>query len=653
MSEASEAGQADWEAAYEQGAPEFVDLIRQVHDPEVLAGLANRWSRDDRAPARALLCAYFEAPLNAFRHEVLVKRLLKAAEAAEDDEAIAWMTRALDCSVERRVQLARRTESAIVATQEEARKLAIDWTRGGERVTRTWQVGPDQHLVLARGLEPGLAAPHGSRMPTESSRTAYVLDGRTKRYVRTTVPEWVQKLGLTDQVAPDGSLPEPGLYSQELEQFRLYSVATRHHLRRRLWRYFRKLGKLDPARYTRTIAQAIVLYQDEDLENRINLLDRWCLVHALFGAHPALEARSNGWAFREHLNETELEPFPAFAEHWKSAAETLAWIAESARSRLVRHWALALFQRQCETLGVAPGAEQLVGWLTHPDPLVVESGVNWLPASTGLDQLSLSQWRVSINSVPHEQVARLAPLIEAQIDQRELSLDDAVELARMSPEPLASRGWQVITAGTVEPHALPLLASVGLSECASVRTEALGWLQDRLSGGAVSEADWLYEWLASDHAETRSAALNWLRSRPGLCENPQVWERIVQDLRTENLPALVELLAGERAGDGVRHVELLAVVPLEGLIPIWQRVIETDHLGSHKLTERVMAQVQRRVAVRPQDAESMIPLLARAVQSTAQRILRLAIAGLARIRTVRPDLAGQIDTVLPELQWIG
>src|SRR4051812_6863407 len=69
-----------WEL-FERGDLHFVDAIRQVSDAGALADFAGRWFEDPRPSSRQMLLDYFALPLNAFRHEGLIKRLFKKAEA--------------------------------------------------------------------------------------------------------------------------------------------------------------------------------------------------------------------------------------------------------------------------------------------------------------------------------------------------------------------------------------------------------------------------------------------------------------------------------------------------------------------------------------------------------------------------------------------
>src|SRR5438876_582599 len=66
----------------DRGDPAFVEQLRRVHDCDKLGATAASWYNDRRPAARRLLLAYLDQPLNAPRHEALVKRLFKLAEAA-------------------------------------------------------------------------------------------------------------------------------------------------------------------------------------------------------------------------------------------------------------------------------------------------------------------------------------------------------------------------------------------------------------------------------------------------------------------------------------------------------------------------------------------------------------------------------------------
>src|SRR5262245_32514411 len=85
----------------ERGDPEFVDRLRGIADADALGVFAERWYANPSPHARRLLLEYLDRPPNAYRHEALVKRLFKRAEAASDDAVMARFLVAFDRSIRR------------------------------------------------------------------------------------------------------------------------------------------------------------------------------------------------------------------------------------------------------------------------------------------------------------------------------------------------------------------------------------------------------------------------------------------------------------------------------------------------------------------------------------------------------------------------
>jgi hypothetical protein len=95
---------ANWERLrrmFQAGAPEFVDALRQNTIAAALAPFAETWWTDPRIEAKRLLFAYLEKPLNAPRHEPLVKRLFKFADTTGDDAVMARFLVGFDRTVRR------------------------------------------------------------------------------------------------------------------------------------------------------------------------------------------------------------------------------------------------------------------------------------------------------------------------------------------------------------------------------------------------------------------------------------------------------------------------------------------------------------------------------------------------------------------------
>src|SRR5690348_12829204 len=74
----------------------FLDALRQVDSPKLLAAFADRWKRDPRPWAREQIFAYLDLPLNCPGHQPVVKRLFKDAEERKDDELMGAFLVAFD-----------------------------------------------------------------------------------------------------------------------------------------------------------------------------------------------------------------------------------------------------------------------------------------------------------------------------------------------------------------------------------------------------------------------------------------------------------------------------------------------------------------------------------------------------------------------------
>src|SRR6266498_3631345 len=95
----------NWERTlrmFQAGALEFVEAVRRTVNANALATFAETWYTDGRVEARRLLFYYLERPLNSPRHEPLVKRLFKFADAAGDDAVMARFLAGFDRTIRRR-----------------------------------------------------------------------------------------------------------------------------------------------------------------------------------------------------------------------------------------------------------------------------------------------------------------------------------------------------------------------------------------------------------------------------------------------------------------------------------------------------------------------------------------------------------------------
>lgn len=394
---------------YDRGDPEFVAVLRTVHDAETLAGFAGIWSDDPRPEARGLLLAYLEQPLNAFRHEGLVKRLFKRAEAAGDDAVMARLMVLLDRALDRHSQTIRRNHGVVVSTEAEARQREAEFRARGFASVNAWRDVSGGFRVVGLEQHERRAARSSSTMPRDELITTHVPDPTTGRWIRRAMPAWVLRLKLISRPGFDPEQLDPAQHAEPLRRYRLFSVASRQYLRRRCWRYFRHLGRTDPERYVTALTGAMALYHDSDFEPEPALLDRWSLVHALFHHSPMLRSDPAGWSLVGDHSIAELQPAPACPSAWASRPDALLTLIEEARSRLVRRWAIRLVKQDLAAMRDHLTPERLLGWLDHHDPEVVALVARFLRDQADLESMAnvlwLPLWRKLLES-RHDEIRR-------------------------------------------------------------------------------------------------------------------------------------------------------------------------------------------------------------------------------------------------------
>jgi len=99
----------------------------------------------------------------------------------------------------------------------------------------------------------------------------------------------------------------------------IFSTPTTTYLRRRAWRYFRRLGFKKSPEYVSSMAKALVRYRDGDVASGENLLDNWGLMHACFGRSPVLKFNARHTNLKMDGRLADLQAAPMFEELWADA----------------------------------------------------------------------------------------------------------------------------------------------------------------------------------------------------------------------------------------------------------------------------------------------------------------------------------------------
>ncbi len=501
----------------EAGDPAFVDAIRKVHDADALAAFAAVWFEDRRPASRRLLFEYLDRPLNAFRHEGLIKRLFKKAEAEGDDPLMSRFLVLFDRSI-RRVRRTRfRSIHQETENEREAQELASLWTGLGYHSVHYWDTLGNRVRKFVHAAIPYevIVQPRRSTMPHDRLIRGKYRNPRTGDRLDEPTPDWAIrfKLDWSGKLEKADIRDLPAVL-EKIKSLRLFTVATRNYLRRRAWRYFRKLGKTQPERYVAAVAEALALYVDDDAADGLALIDNWSLVHILFHHCPALEARPGGWTTRPDRSLSELAAAPMFEQLWRDLPGAVVGLLTTARSTTVRRWAI---RRVEADLALHRLALSLDGWLDllrHDDPGVVALAAGVLDEFEGLDALGVDRWIALAESTDPSALEALCGLISGHVEAGRVSLEQAVRLALLRPLPVAKLGFSWLKEKAIGHDDLRKILALIEAECEPLRSEMLGWLRWVVASSTGFERSMVLEFLDSRHADARLEGWSWFRSEP-------------------------------------------------------------------------------------------------------------------------------------------
>jgi hypothetical protein len=591
------------EELFARGEAMFVAELRKVCDADRLGKFAAKWFADPRPAARQFLLQYLNLPLNVYRHEALVKRLFKLAEKANDDELMGAFLVAFDRSVRRVRRKRNRNRWENLANMTVAQQRLGEWEKEGFQ---------------------GQVMNYSGRFYVTASKTEEVVVLQVNPMPRG--KEWWK----------DG-LPPDYVREAYAKRFILFSIPTRRYLRRRAWRYFRKIGKTNPERYRAAAVKYLKRYTDGDVDSDIHLLDNWGLVHTLFYHSPALIKPARGWDFAEGRSLAYLTPAPRFPDVWQASPASLFELLIEAPCRTVRQWAARLLAADhADWLARQPIAS-ILKLIDHADPDVSLLGFQLLDRRDDLETIPVESWLKRLESDDLDRLEQLTAFLGRRLDPARVALSDAVRMASHRSLPVARLGLTMLRGGrSFSESDLPILLSLTQAECQTLRLELAHWLHESLLRIGATRAEWLLEFLDSKHAEIRSVGWNCFQESP-LRDEPAIWQKLLESPYDDIRSLLVADLA-ERVKDASRDLVQF----------LWASVLLNIHRGS-RYKPGIVSQVASRLAEHPDEADRLLPLLAIAVRSLRGPEFRAGLAGVVSLFEERSDLRPVIARQFPEL----
>ncbi len=422
---------------------------------------------------------------------------------------------------------------------------------------------------------------------------------------------------------------------------RLFTYRTRYYLRRRAWRYFRWLGFRDPAAYLPAMVGALAAYQDADLQRGENILDSWGLMHACFGEHEALDFGANHIRLKEGRGLGNLTPAPMYSDAWKKseAAPLLLELALQSRARLVRVWAMQLFER--DHLNFAVPLEMIVRLLDHGEPEMQQFGARLLETSSALATLPVTSWLKLLQTKNEEALQRICDAFARQVSAERLDLAQCIELACARPVPVARLGQRYLKERAITtPAEREQIAGLAGAKCAAVAGELAAWALGSLGKPGNYSCDQVIRFFDSTLAENRAAAWTWLVADSPALADAALWSRLAETPYDDLRMRVIDLLQKQTELPGADAGKLENV---------WRSVLLGVHRGGRQKAKAVQ-QIANAIVANPARVENLLPVLAVAVRSVRGPEARAGLAAVVTVIEAAPQLADAVKRYLPEMK---
>ncbi len=497
---------------------------------------------------------------------------------------------------------------------------------------------PGHHAVLKRWLRhaegTGDAEVMGLLMVACDGLVRRRLVGRQLHSVRDSILP-----GLTFDRTP-GTLRPWGTRSKARGDT-LYSYATRYYLRRRTWRWFRRLGFQRPDEYTVAVAEALRRYTDEGLQNGAALLDSWGLLHACFFKSPVLRFDAS----RAHLTEgrglSELEPAPAFPELWgrTDAVAVLIGLVTRAPSRLVRMWAIKVLQARHATALRVLDLDSIVALIDHGDEDVQQFGAACLDGHEELPTLTVDRWLRLLRVESPLALASICSLMATHVRPERLDDAQCIVLTASRPTAIAQLGLSLLERRDVTDRGL--LVKLADAKCEAVGAAAARFALQRFDRTAAKDGDAFSRFLDSLNRRVRLAAWDWLLAHPAPPHDAPLFVRLTETPHDDLRFRLVDELERRAALPGLRG---------DGLVPVWASVLLGVHRGGRRKPKAVR-QIADAIIDDPERANGLLPVLCIAVRSVRAPERAAGLTGIATVLTRRTELRARVAELLPDLSF--
>jgi hypothetical protein len=421
----------------------------------------------------------------------------------------------------------------------------------------------------------------------------------------------------------------------------VFSTATTHYLRRRAWRYFRRLGFRDPAGYPKAVAAALARYDDDAVRAGENLLDNWGLMHACFGKSEVLAFNKRHTNVRGPL--ANLQAAPMFERHWAqpTAAPVLLDLLLSANCRPVRVWSIQLLRRHHGKALAAVDAAMLLRLIDHADADVAAFAASLLEDANVAGTLPVATWVRLLATENATVVASVAAAFRKHVVFDRVTTDQAAEIATSAAVPVAALGMEILEQRPVRSDAdRDAVATLAGARCEAIGQRIVRFALGVLNVPKVYEVRRVVAFFDSRLKSMRAGGFAALADDSPAATDPAFWAALMESPYDDVRTALVARLEHSRSLPGARE---------EVLAGLWQSVLLNIHRGGRaKLI--ALRQLSDAIVRRPEVATTLLPVLAVAIRSVRAPEARHGLAAIVAAVEREPGLAEAVQRALPELR---
>jgi hypothetical protein len=434
-------------------------------------------------------------------------------------------------------------------------------------------------------------------------------------------------------LASDPVVPERLRSGQSHPRF---TRATRRYLARRAFRYFRTIGRSDPARYGQGIRAALVLYEDGRLDAPERLLDAWGLLHVLYAWSPVLERDPRGIRIAEGMQIAGLEPAPYWPAAWRGVRDALLEIVAAARSRTVRAWTVAWLKKEyaAELDGVP--VTQVRALLASPHDEAVRLGAELLGRAAGLATLPVAEWLALLSIESLEALPLVCAAFERNVAPPRLTLAQCAELAMSRAAPVAELGLRWATDKVAGEADLVHVARTAEAPVEGVRVAGARWLLERLDGAPSRRGALLRDLLDGRFADVRALAAAYADAKHADLALP-LWLSLLESPYDDVRALVVKHAAAWQAEVGPDEMRHLAAT-----------VILAVHRGAGA-KQTMLRRIADRVGAHPDEADRLLPILAMALRSVRAPERTGALLAVARATLADAALREAVGRHFPDL----